>query len=210
VWEGSKYASNGADSVPTFFFYPRGAVGKRWSARVGPAQLQENGPQVDQLWNGVVVSYTDMLGVVRTVGPPGSTANTTDSRLLDSDPANPCNQVPGLKRWTTLQMGTSTWDVAIIIGQIFLLQQKLLNTSGQAALTGHVLDEQGVYWPAWRVRAGDYISFTDAHDTRYRRIVRSEYSDSTYTNTISLDVPPDGLQELLDRLGVGMQAVGFS
>jgi hypothetical protein len=202
VWNGSK--------GPTFYFYPRGSVGKRWRARVGPTQLSETGPQIDRLWNGVIVQFTDVAGITWTVGPPDSGAKTTDTRLRDYSSSNPCNAVAGLKRYAMIQMGTSVWDIAVVVGQVFLTYQKLLDTSGQATLTGHVLDDKGVLWPAWMVRAGDYISFIDAHDTSLRRIVKTDYSADTYTNSISLDTPPDGLQELLDRLGVGMMGTGFS
>ena len=44
------------------------------------------------------------------------------------------------------------------------------------------------------VRAGDRITFVDAHDPVPRRVVRSSYDDSTRTNQIDLDSPPQGLQ----------------
>lgn len=199
VWDG-----------PTFWYHPRGARGKSWRARVGPSGLQEAGPQVDRIWNGVIVTYQDVSGVSRTVGPPGSGANATDASLADSDPANPANAA-GLTRWIPLSMnGTGTLGSAAKIGQTFLQIQKQLNTSGEASLNGHVLDDKGVLWPTWMVRAGDTISFVDAADTSLRRIVRTEYSDATKTNQISLDSPPDGLQALLERMSVAITPLGLS
>ena len=50
------------------------------------------------------------------------------------------------------------------------------------------------------VRAGDRITFVDAHDPVPRRVVRSSYDDASRTNQIDLDSPPQGLQPLLARL----------
>lgn len=198
VWEG-----------PTFFWYPRGTMGRRWRARIGPAKLTEAGPQISRLWNSVVVQYTDVTGANRTAGPPGSGSDTEDPSLFDSDPLNPANQA-GIPRVAPLSMGTSTPAGAVAVGEAFLTEQKELDSAGSAQLAGHVLDDKGVMWPAWMVRAGDTISFTDASDTSYRRIVRADYNHDARTTTIDLDSPPDGLQALLERLSVVLVPIGFS
>lgn len=202
VWEG-----------PTFWWYPRNSVppGKQWRARVGPSQLNQAGPQVDRIWNGVIVQYADVAGVTRTVGPPGSGADVTDASLQDNDPTSPPNMfTPVLKRWTQLNMnGTSVSGAAIKVGQIFLAQSKIANQGGSAILTGYVQDDKGVNWPAWMVRGGDQISFVDARDTSYRRIVSTNYSDDSKVNSITLDNPPDSLQAILERLQVVLVPIGI-
>lgn len=198
VWEG-----------PTFWYNARGERGKKWLARIGPSGLQETGSQVDRMWNSVLVSYRDVGGLTRTVGPVGSGADQEDTSLADPDPTNPVT-VAGLTRRAMLQMSTSTPAAAIKVGQAFLQQQRVLNTSGQATLTGHVEDDHGVTWPAWKVRAGDQISFVDAHDSSYRRIVKTDYNDGVKANTIQLDSPPEGLQALLERMSVSLMPLGLS
>jgi hypothetical protein len=198
VWEG-----------PTYYQNERGARGKQWRARVGPAQLQEAGPQVSRLWNGVVVTYTDVTGIVRTVGPVGSGMNTESVALEDNDPEDPLNQA-GIKRWAPLKMGTSTAAGAEKVGATFLRESAGLETSGQATLVAHVEDSSGVLWPAWMVRAGDSISFVDAAITAPRRIVHSDYSDDTKSCTVALDQPPDGLTQILERLSVVLLPLGVS
>jgi hypothetical protein len=198
VWEG-----------PAFYMNPRGEGGKEWRARVGPAQLQEAGPQVAKLWNGVIVTYTDVTGVTRTAGPLNSGMNTTSPLLEDTDPENPLNEA-GIKRWASLTMGTTTPAGAEKVGATFLRESKALETSGQATLVGHVEDETGTLWPAWKVRAGDTVSFVDASDPSPRRIVNTSYDDSTKSNTIQLDQPPDSLQALLERLSVVLAPLGLS
>jgi hypothetical protein len=198
------------DEGPTFHLASRANHGRNWRARVGPSGLRETGPQVDRLFNSVIVSYNDVTGVTRTVGPTGSGANTIDDSLSDLDPSNPVTAA-GLTRRSVLAMGiTSTAAAASLVGQDWLAEQKLLSTAGQAQIVGHVEDDRGVLWPAWMIRAGDSISFTDAHDTGYRRIVRAEYSDGGRACQIDLDSPPEGLPALLARLSVSLTPLGLS
>lgn len=213
VWE----LGSGPLAAPAFYLNPYNARGKQWRARVGPAQLQNNGPNVSRIWNGVIVQFTNVDGTTGTVGPPGSGAAVTDSSLLDPDPLNPANQVvlsggQSLRRWAPLQMGTTTSDAAIQTGARFLQAQKELDSSGQAALVGHVEDSSGVLWPSWMVRAGDQITFVDAASsgTAPRRIVSTNYDHGSKTNSIQLDQPPDSLDALLERLSVVIQPAGFS
>lgn len=200
VWEG-----------PTFYLNPRGESPKTrtWRSRVRPAQLQEAGPSTTRLYNGCIVQFTDVTGIMRVVGPPGSGAPVTDASLLDSDPLNPCNQA-GIDRWIRLQMGTTTPAAAIQVGARYLQEHKLLDTSGQASLTGHVQDDHGVWWPAWMVRAGDTISFVDASDPSPRRIVSTNYTHQQRTNAVQLDQPPQTVEALLQRLSAAVEPVGFS
>lgn len=191
VWEGK-----------TFYLNPRNARGRKWRARVAPSQLSETGPSLDRSWNGVIVSFQDPSGSTKTVGPTGSLADSTDAALFDSDPSIPANQL-GIKRYTLIDMGiVSTIAGATEVGRRFLEETKLLDTSGQAELVGTVVDDRGVERPASAVRAGDQISMIDAADSSYRRIVKTSYADSTRTNTIDLDAPPEGQDALLERLGV--------
>lgn len=197
------------DENRTFHMAARGSHGRQWRARVGPAQLQETGPQVARLWNQAVVQYSDVDGIQRTVGPPGSGCDTTDASLVDTDPLNPANQA-GDPRVAVTQMGTSTPDGAVKVGSQFLQAQKELDTSGQASLVGYVEDASGITWPAWRVRAGDYVSFVDASSTAPRRVVSTSFDESSKTNAVSLDSPPDGLAALLQRMSIKLIGTGLS
>ena len=207
VWDGP-------GGVPTYYSNARGARGRQWRARVGPAQLQDTGPNISRIFNGVVVTWTDVTGVTMSVGPPGSGADFASSSLLDLDPENPANALSygghTLRRWALVTMGTSTLAGATQVGAVFLQYQREVDTSGQATLTGHVEDSYGVLWPAWQVRGGDTIVFTDGHDTSPRRIVHTSYDDTTKANSIQLDQPPASLTALLERLSVVLSAVGLS
>ena len=203
---------SGPTAQPAFYLNPFNAspFARQWQARVGPAQMQGDGPNVARIWNGVIVQFTAVDGTTQTVGPPGSGAGTTSSSLLDSDPLNPANE-SGIRRWALVSMGTSTPAGAIQTGSVFLQAQKELDASGQASLVGHVQDRSGVWWPSWSVRAGDQILFVDdPHVSSYRRIVSTEYDHSSRTNTIKLDQPPDSMTALLDRLSIVLAPAGFS
>ena len=189
------------DDGPTFNLASRAGHGRDWIARVGPAGLSEAGPQGSQITNSVIVRYRDVVGVTRAVGPPGSVVDTTNGSLVDNDPQNAAT-LAGLTRRAVLDMGiVSTAAGAVKIGQAFLAEQALVSTAGQASLVGHVQDPSGTSWPAWAVRAGDRISFVDAHDVTPRRVVKTSYSDSSKTCQIDLDAPPQGLDALLARFG---------
>jgi hypothetical protein len=203
VWEGPM------DGQPTFYLYPRGSRGRVWRARVGPSQLSEAGPSMERLWNGVIVRYSDVDGTSKTVGPTNSGCDTTSVYCTDTDPLNPANKA-GIRRWTILEMqGVSTPAGATEVGKRFLEQTKLLDTSGQATITGYVEDDRGTKRPAWQMRAGDTIQFVDAADTSSRRIVKTSYSADNATCSVDLDAPPDGLAVLLERLQVVLVPLGL-
>jgi hypothetical protein len=193
----------------TVYYHERGARGRNWRARIRPAQLQETGVSAQRIWNGVIVRYQDVTGETRSVGPTGSGANTEDTALEDSDPLNPANQ-KGIRRWDVLDMGgVSTPAGAIEVGRRFLEEANQLDTSGQARLVGYVEDDRGVIHPAWKVRAGDTIAFTDASDRSARRIVKTNYDAATCTCSVDLDAPPEGLDALLERLQATLIPLGL-
>jgi hypothetical protein len=197
IWEG-----------PLFWLHDRNARGNKWRARVGPTQLEETGPQVDRLWNSIIVQYQDVDGSTRTVGPTGSGVDTESAYLVDDDPENPANKA-GIIRRDLLTMGVSTPEGAVEVGRRFLEQSKQLDSSGRARIVGHVQDDRGVWHPYSHVRAGDQIAFVDASDSGYRRIVKTDKSRSDRTCSIDLDAPPEGLQALLERLGVILVPLGL-
>lgn len=197
VWEG-----------PTFYWHPRGAFAQRFRARVGPSGLSEAGPQIDRMWESVLVQYQDVDGSTRTVGPPGSGAGTESEFLHDTDPENPATYLPHPRR-EMLQAGTLTAASAIELGRRFLQESKQLSSSGRAEFVGYIEDEHGIARPFSDVRAGDLVAFTDAADTSYRRIVRASHDLSRLSCTVDLDSPPDGMAALLERLGVAVVPLGF-
>lgn len=193
-----------------FHYAPRGHGGRVWRARVGEAKLEETGPDVARIFNGVAVPYQDVDGSAKMVGPPGSGSDTESTDLVDLDPDNPVNQL-GQQRWELLpSIGVATAAMATEIGRRWLQEQKLADSSGRASLIGYCTDDKGIVRPAWQVRAGDRIVFTDAHDaSRQRRIVKASYDDDSKTCSIDLDAPPSTHEALLSRIADGQQSLGI-
>ncbi len=193
----------------TFWFHDRGARGRSWRARIGPAQLEETGPQADRVWESVIVQYQDVDGSTKTAGPLGARTDIEDAALKDEDPENPANRA-GIQRRALLTTGVSTPAGAVEIGRRFLEEQKLLDRSGRVRIIGHVESDRGVTFPYHAIRAGDTLSVIDAADSSPRRIVRTEKDHSSRTCNIDLDAPPAGLEQLLERLGVSLVPLGLS
>jgi hypothetical protein len=166
---------------------------------------------MDRVWNGVVVQWSDVDGSTMAIGPPGSGCRLTDERLLDTDPLNPANEVPGLRRWKKIQMrGISTSAGAVEAGVRFLEQTKLLDGSGSATLTGVVEDEHGTPWPYYYVHSGDLIEFLDSSIPGYRYIVKARRNRQARAVSVDLDAPPDDYEALLERIDAEEVAAGLS
>lgn len=191
-----------------FWYHERGAKGKRWRARIGPAQLEETGPQVDRLWESIFVQYQDVDGSSRTVGPPSSGADTESALLKDADPENPANQL-GFPRRDLLVMGTGTPRSAEQVGARFLYESRLLDTSGRAQHVGYIESDRGVMFPFSAIQAGDTVEYLDAADPSPRRVVKADHTGDSRTCGVDLDSPPEGLQALLERLNVVLVPLGI-
>jgi hypothetical protein len=196
---------------PTFFLNPRGQREgrKRWRTRMGPAKFTETGQQMDQVWNRVVVSYPDVDGTTRTIGPIGSGFRVTDARCEDVDPLNPLNEA-GENRTKHIALNDpATQEGAAETAQRFLEQVKLLDGSGSAELTGFVEDEHGMEWPYYCVDGGDEIEILGSSAKGFRYIVEAKRSRRGRSVSITIDAPPDAYAALLERLGAREAAQGF-
>lgn len=203
VWAGRK--------GPTFHLNPRGEREgrKRWRVRSREAQLKDTGTSFDSSINAVVVVWQDFDGTTRLVGPPGTGLSVTDSRLLDTDPLNPVNQIPGLRKYKKIVMkDKGTLEGAIERGQQYLEQVKLLDNSGEATLTGYVEDEHGMFWPYHYVKSGDLLDPLDGKGDRY--MVSAGRTRASRSASVFLDAPPDSREAMLEQLGVEELAEGFN
>lgn len=179
---------------------------RHWRARIGPSGLNETGQSIDRVFNEVLVTFTDAAdGVAKSYGPIGSGATFTSVNLTDPDPENPANEL-GLVRRSQLPLETVTPAVALILGTGYLQEFARVDNSGQAHIVGYVEDDRGALHPYWRIRAGDQISFIDAADTSYRRIVKVDCDDASRTASLDIEAPPENLQGILERFGAGFTA----
>lgn len=196
----------------TFHLCPRGTrTGrKRWRARVRPTQLKETGESMDRVYNGAVVEYQDVDGTTKVIGPPGSGLRLVDERLLDTDPLNPANRIPGLKRWAKVVLKSqSTPEGAVRTAQRFLELQKELDGSGQAILDGYIEDEYGREWPYYCAHAGDLIDFVDSSIPGDRYVVAAGRKRAERQAEVTLDAPKEAMEALLEQLDIVLVPLGF-
>jgi hypothetical protein len=186
-----------------------------WQARLDQgANLTLDGDTGAQVFNGVLVRYTDPLGKQRIAGPPAAywdggvaLADSTNTALVDTSASNPLNAW-GETAWGELSIGfTTTAAGAEAIGAAWLAERSLAQRRGSLTLTGTVTHPSEGDVPVWRVRAGDYVSISDHPATVARRIIETRYTHGSRSITLSLDNTNFKLESILERLGVQLMGV---
>jgi hypothetical protein len=186
-----------------------------WQARLDQgANLTLDGDTAAQVFNGVLVRYTDPLGKPRIAGPPAAywdggvaLADSTNTALVDTSASNPLNAW-GETAWGELSIGfTTTAAGAEAIGAAWLAERSLAQRRGSLTLTGTVTHPTEGDVPVWRVRAGDYVSIADHPATVARRIIETRYTHASRSIQCSLDNTNFKLESILERLGVQLMGV---
>lgn len=188
-----------------------GTYGKFWKADVSESQLNETGKDSQRLWRTISVQWQDVSGRTLTAGPPGDpTAHITSEALEITDPDHPAVRADRTRHDVLVMNGISNPAEAIEVGRRFLEEANQLSRSGSATITGFIMDEAGLLFPASRMKSGDWIAFYNASDKGYRKITHKAYSIDNNSAEIDLDAPPSGLEALLERLQVGLIPRGIS
>lgn len=184
-------------------FYLQGPTqhGQTWWVRKDEASQEESqGPDASRRLNGVKVRYDDGSGNTLSVGPPGSQSDFETTDLQDVDPNNPAT-MDGLHHYDVFDAGITSTDGAILVGQMILRERNTEEWRGTITLTGEVQNDAGVWLPAAKVRAGDWIVVEDdVEDTAPRRVVQTSYENQAVS--ASVGALPDHLDTLLARAGV--------
>lgn len=198
-----KWGCRGRD----FFYEPWDeAAGTIWEARLSDGlQLRLDDDDGTNIYNGVVVAFTDPAGQRRLVGPPGYACDQTDASLVDASPTNPANAHGYTRFWGKLELSqTTTIAGAIQIGLIWLAEKTLPQRRGEATIVGDVY-QRGVGWrPGWAVDAGDFLCVTDHSFTGPRRVTNVRYGRDGKTLNLTLDNTAYKLDAILEQVGVAL------
>lgn len=185
-------------------------TGTVWVARASEgARPDFDGDAAEDVFNGVVVTFTDPIGRERTVGPPGATAHETSALLHDDDPSNPVNAHGIPRRWALLRLSlVTTTTQAIQLGAAFLAESQLARRSGSITVTGSIerRGEPGRY-PAWAPRAGDFVTIGDRPGEPLRFITEKRYDHRTRTSTLRFGWALQKLDAILERMGAALVGV---
>jgi hypothetical protein len=175
-----------------------------WEARLSDgARLDLEGDSADDIFNGVLVSYTDPNGRRRTAGPPGSGAHVEDAALQDTSDTNAANQVGIPAKWAKLDVSQVTTDAgAVQLGSIFLAEKALAQRQGSLVVAGAIQHPTKGKRPVYEVRAGDYVRVSDHPADVPRRILDTSYSHDTATVRCTLDNTSHRVDAVLERFGV--------
>lgn len=162
------------------------------------------------VYNWIVVTYTDELGVTRYTTPDDN-ANLTD--------ATSASETTGYGRREYVLSGTFTSAAAALgAGRRFLAQHKdeHLYVSGALAVVGYIRAKNGQPVPASLIRAGkrvkvenflsDEVGTSGAGVTAI--ISSARYTDADETASLSFGVPDD-LAVILAQMAAGMKGPGM-
>lgn len=196
VWEGR-----------VVHFRPYDLSEYQWEIRTDDegTTFQAQGPSVENLFNGINVTYTDLL-----TGKPNRLLAKDHAELRDESPMNDFNR-HGIPHPDELQLSAPTLEAqALQIGRAILIQRNTPKTPGTMTVRGHIRDRVGNWQPVWKIRAGDLISVTNFPNDSPRLVHDALYNDDDKTVTLAIDAPADALDAYLDRLSVALQARGLS
>lgn len=177
-----------------------------WEARLDEgAQVDLEGDDGSEVYNGVFVQYVTGDGKAHTVGPPGSGAETTSTELADTNPENPVNAHGIPSRWIILNIGQTTTEAgAIQLGRVYFAEKSLPQRRGNLTLQGTVNHPSIGTLPVSEVRAGDYIRISDHPTNVPRRIIEANYNHDSRTLTASLDNSSHKMEAILERIGINV------
>lgn len=179
------------------------------------AHVSMEGETGEAQFNGVLVSFTDVNGQKRSVGPPAAyweggvaRCDATNATLVDASPLNAVNMAGIPRRWGVLNLTeTTTDDGAVQLGTVWLAEHALPQRRGSIVVSGLVEHPTEGPVPVWRVRAGDGVVVTDMPGDEPRRIIETRYvrGDDAISCTVgNTDFKMDAIMERMGAQLIGV------
>lgn len=178
-----------------------------WEVRTDDpgTKIELQGFSTDDLFNGVAVTYTDLLTRLKSRLTPET---HTDLRDLSRD--NPWNEW-GIDHWDEIELSTPTLqESALQLGRMALSEKIRPKTPGTITVRGYIRDRRGVLQPAWKPRAGDTVSVSNFPNEGPRLIQETNWDDDSKTLTLSVEQPAGFLDAYLDRVNNAVGARGLT
>lgn len=199
VWEGRKF----------YFTQPTPLTEYDWEVRTDDPGVKLNlqGDSIEDVANGIVVIYTDLItGKQQTLTPE------TNTSLADTSVTNPAN-LAGIQKWTTVTVPFATLAAdALQIGIAELAEASRPKSPGTIDVGTQIRDRNGNWQPAWRVRCGQRIAITNHPNDAPRRVIDTRWNDTPFQQglQITVDNKSNRMDALFDRILSGRAAAGIS
>lgn len=170
-------------------------------------QLALQGDSVENLRNGIIVSFTNVAtGSVEELHPDDY------PELRDESVDNPYNMhgdkaygEPFPAPFPTIR------DNALELGRMRLLEDNQVKAPGSFTAGPWIRDRSGQLQPVWKVRAGDRIRLTSSASLsdRPRLIHEVQYGHDGRSATVAVDSTLRYLESFVDRTMNALQAAGL-
>lgn len=158
----------------------------------------------DDLFTGVIATYTDPTGRSLSVGPPGSGCDSEVSALANSTPNSLTRH--GRTRVGKISISTTAVERDVIqTASRWLDEKNLIETRGEVTVGGFIRDLAGNPAHVSEIRAMDQIILSD-REWKPRRIVEENYDGDSDKSSLSLDGMPTKVDAMMERLGVYNEA----
>jgi hypothetical protein len=188
-------------------FAPYDLAEADWEVRTRDpgVEFSPQGDSVDELFNGVIIEYSDVL-----TGRAERLTPDVHAELAD-DAAENVWGLNGLQAWKTIPLSTpQTTNQALEIGRAALADTLRPKQPGTITVSGHLRDRAGNWQQGWKVRAGDTVALTDFPNDTPRLITETSWDAEGKTLTMTLDAPASTLDAFMDRQANAQQAAGLA
>ena len=188
VWD----QNNASDGKPKAFLEERSISDYEYAMRLADLVDFSDEPTLDELWNNIIVKYTDSYGQTQWLTGDDN-ANLTDATSVAAY---------GERHSPPIDIGKGDATLAASIGARYLAYHKdpLYKTS--FSIQGEVRTKEGVWQPVGWMRAGQRIKILDYQGGTTYFIRHTQYNADAQVIRIQPDLPPDDIAIFMAQRGL--------